>query len=229
MGLLDVKTLINNRSLTFWDVNGLANHVPDFSGLYNFNVTQPDNNNVNSGNKEKSQQRINVSNSKFRYTASSQQIMHDAGSYFHKKGTYTPRRGDIAIWTKKGDPAHGHVGIVKKIEGDTVWIIEGNSGNAVSIKKYSISRDLMSNAGSRPFNGFIDAHNWLGSDTALKAIEVAEREEAKGVVESCTRGGGSNDSTDIRKYKRGAIDNNQWCASFTSYCFTDGQHLTLTA
>ena len=85
----------------------------------------------------------------------------------------------------------------------------------------------MSNAGSRPFNGFIDAHSWLGSDQALKAAKRAEIEEAKGVVESDTRGGGSNDSADIRRYKRGAINNHQWCAYFTSYCFTDGQNIAV--
>lgn len=166
------------------------------------------------------------SGSKFQYTASSQQIMRNAGSYFHKKGTYTPKRGDIAIWTKTADPAHGHVGIVTKVEGDTVWITEGNSGNAVKTNKYSLSK-LMSNAGSRPFNGFIDAHSWLGSDVALNAAKRAEIEKNKGVVESNTSGGGSNDSVDIRRYKRGAKNNHQWCAYFTSYCFTDGQDIAI--
>lgn len=163
------------------------------------------------------------SGSKFKYTGSSQEIMRNAGSYFHKKGTYTPQRGDIAIWTKKGDSAHGHVGIVTRVEGDTVWIVEGNSGNAVKTNKYSISKDLMSNIGSRPFNGFIDAHSWLGSNVALKAAEVAENEERKGVLEI----GSSNDSIDIRRYKLGQQNNNQWCGYFVSYCFTNGQNLRL--
>lgn len=178
-----------------------------------------DNNNINT-----STYNTAGSGGKFSYTASSQQIMRNAGKYFHKKGTYTPKRGDVAIWTKKGDAAHGHVGIVTKIEGDTVWITEGNCGNAVRTKKYSLS-NLMSNAGSRPFNGFIDAHSWLGSDVALKAAKRAEIEKAKGVVEINK----SNDSVDIRRYKRGAKNSHQWCAYFTSYCFTDGQNLNATA
>lgn len=147
---------------------------------------------------EEFRQKTAGSGSKFKYTASSQQIMRDAGSYFHKKGTYTPQRGDIAIWTKAGDPNHGHVGVVTKVEGDNVWITEGNSGDAVKTNKYSISKDLMKNSGGRPFNGFIDAHSWLGSDTALKAAQVAEAEKAKGVTEISH----SNDSVDIRRYKR---------------------------
>ena len=177
---------------------------------------------------EEFRQNIAGSGSKFKFTASSQQIKQNAGQYFHKKGTYTPKRGDIAIWTKTNDPAHGHVGIVTKVEGDTIWITEGNSGNAVKTNKYSLSK-LMKNSGSRPLNGFIDAHSWLGSDVALKAAQRAEFEKSKGVVESSTRGGGSNDSPDIRKYKRGAINHDQWCAYFTSYCFTDGQNLNAIA
>jgi len=177
---------------------------------------------------EEFRQKTAGSGATFQYTASSQQIMRNAGSYFHKKGTYTPKRGDIAIWTKTADPDHGHVGIVTKVEGDTVWITEGNSGNAVRTNKYSMSK-LMSNSGNCPFNGFIDAHSWLGSDVALKASQRAEAEEAKGVVESNTRGGGSNDSADIRRYKRGARNSDQWCAYFTSYCFTDGQNLNSLA
>lgn len=168
-------------------------------------------------------QRTAESGSKFQYTASSQQIMHNAGQYFHKKGTYTPQRGDIAIWTKKNDPAHGHVGIVTKVEGDNVWITEGNSGNAVKTVKYSLSK-LMKDSGSRPFNGFVDAHSWLGSDVALKAAKTAETEQAKGVKETS-----NNDSVDIARYKRGAHNSAPWCANFTSYCFTDGQNLNALA
>lgn len=177
---------------------------------------------------EEFRQNVTGSASKFKYTASSQQIKQNAGQYFHKKGTYTPKRGDIAIWTKINDPAHGHVGIVTKVEGDTIWITEGNSGNAVKTNKYSLSK-LMRNSGSRPLNGFIDTRNWLGPNVALKAAQIAEIEESKGVVESSTRGGGSNDSPDIRKYKRGAINHDQWCAYFTSYCFTDGQNMNAIA
>ena len=177
---------------------------------------------------EEFRQNIAGSGSKFKYTASSQQIKQNAGQYFHKKGTYTPKRGDIAIWTKTNDPAHGHVGIVTKVEGDTIWITEGNSGNAVRTNKYSLSK-LMKNSGSCPLNGFIDAHSWLGSNIALKAAQIAEVEESKGVVESNTRGGGSNDSRRIQDYKGGVKDNLPWCASFTSFCYTNAQNMNAIA
>lgn len=198
----------------------------DYTKLFNFGSL----NNLSFGKDYAAEfsQKVAGSGSKFKYTASSQQIMRNAGQYFHKKGTYTPKRGDIAIWTKTSSPAHGHVGIVTKVEGDSIWITEGNSGNAVKTNKYSLSK-LMSNSGSRPLNGFIDAHSWVGSDVALNAAKRAEIEKDKGVVESSTRGGGSNDSADIRRYKRGAKNNDQWCAYFTSYCFTDGQNLNAVA
>lgn len=198
----------------------------DYTKIFNFDSL----NNLSFGKDYAAEfsQKVAGSGSKFQYTASSQQIMRNAGQYFYKKGTYTPKRGDIAIWTNAKNRAQGHVGIVTKVEGDSVWITEGNSGNAVKTIKYSLSK-LMSNSGSRPLNGFIDAHSWLGSDVALKAAQRAEIEENKGVVESSRRGGGSNDSADIRRYKRGAKNSAQWCAYFTSYCFTDGQNLNALA
>ncbi len=59
----------------------------------------------------------------------------------------------------------------------------------------------------------------FSSNRALNAVKVAEAELAKGVKEINQ----SNDSTDIRKYKRGAVNNSPWCQYFASYCFGDGQ------
>lgn len=59
----------------------------------------------------------------------------------------------------------------------------------------------------------------LTSNRALNAVKVAEAELAKGVKEDCR----NNDSRDIRRYKKGAINNHQWCCYFASYCFGDGQ------
>lgn len=47
-----------------------------------------------------------------------------------------------------------------------------------------------------------------------KMVQIAEQEYKKGVKEDH----GNNDSVDIRRYKHGAKNSNQWCAYFTSYC-----------
>ena len=57
------------------------------------------------------------------------------------------------------------------------------------------------------------------SSKAEKAVEIAERELKKGVNENL----GKNDGSEIRKYKNGAKNDVPWCASFTSYCYGEGQ------
>ena len=39
-----------------------------------------------------------------------------------------PSVGSVALWARGAVPWHGHVGIVSRIEGDRVWVIEGNIG-----------------------------------------------------------------------------------------------------
>lgn len=60
---------------------------------------------------------------------------------------------------------------------------------------------------------------------AEMAARVAEMELAKGVKEDIgPNGRGTDDSVDIRRYKKGVKNNAQWCASFASYCYGDGQN-----
>lgn len=61
-------------------------------------------------------------------------------------GTYTPKAGDLIIfsWNSDwgGDPyeeaGHDHIGIVQRTENGVIYTIEGNSGNAVREKNYSV-------------------------------------------------------------------------------------------
>ena len=56
------------------------------------------------------------------------------------------------------------------------------------------------------------------------ALLVAEQELAKNVKENLnSKGKGTNDSVDIRRYKNGVKDGNPWCASFFSYLYGAGQ------
>ena len=101
----------------------------------------------------------NSNNAKtFGYTSSSQDIKNKAikaGYYSDKNSGYTPQVGDIAVWTKS-DNAHGHVGIISKINNDGSFeVIEGNSSNRV--KKNIRTRN------SQDFAGFVRMNEWLAA------------------------------------------------------------------
>lgn len=63
--------------------------------------------------------------------------------WFKSKGRwqsrdYTPVAGDIIFFDWEGDGHTDHVGIVERCDGNLVYIVEGNSGDSVKLKKYAI-------------------------------------------------------------------------------------------
>ena len=93
----------------------------------------------------------------FSYTGSSQQIKNEAiraGHYAQKNTGYTPKPGDLAIWTKTAST--GHVGIVESVNPDGSFsTIEGNSSDRVKRNHYA----SQSSVGST-FNGFVKMSEW---------------------------------------------------------------------
>lgn len=78
----------------------------------------------------------------------------NAGYYAYKNSGYTPKKGDLAMWTKSAST--GHVGIVSEVYPDGSFdVIEGNSGNAVRKHHYA----SQSSVGST-FNGFVKMSEW---------------------------------------------------------------------
>ena len=63
---------------------------------------------------------------------------------------YTPAPGDIIFFNWDGDQSGGadHVGIVEKVENDTVYTIEGNSGDACKQRSYSIGSSVIRGYGT---------------------------------------------------------------------------------
>ena len=54
-------------------------------------------------------------------------------------GNYVPKMGDYIFFDWSGNPNGGdHIGLVKTVSGNTIYTIEGNSGNAVREKSYSL-------------------------------------------------------------------------------------------
>lgn len=54
----------------------------------------------------------------------------------YRKGEQTPQPGDVIFFGTPGDLTH--VGIVERVEGGRVYTIEGNSGNRVAERSYSL-------------------------------------------------------------------------------------------
>ena len=94
----------------------------------------------------------------FSYTGSSQSIKSQAqgaGYYAYKNAGYTPKSGDLAVWTNSN--SKGHIGVVEKVYADGSFdTIEGNSSNSVKRNHYK----SQSSAGSS-FNGFVKMNEWL--------------------------------------------------------------------
>ena len=67
----------------------------------------------------------------------------DCAKYYKSRGKYdrnNPKPGDIIMlnWDNKNGPEH-HVGIVESVDGDTIYTIEGNTGDCVARKARSMN------------------------------------------------------------------------------------------
>ena len=51
---------------------------------------------------------------------------------------YEPTAGDIIFFDWEGDGSTDHVGIVEKCENGVVYTVEGNSGDAVKQRQYTV-------------------------------------------------------------------------------------------
>ena len=82
-------------------------------------------------------------------TATQKNFYNNQGVWFASKnhgGTYTPRRGDLIYfqWNGYASGTPSHVGIVRNVEGSTVYTVEGNTNNDgtytyVAPKSYDIN------------------------------------------------------------------------------------------
>ncbi len=54
-------------------------------------------------------------------------------------GRYVPKPGDLILYKWQGKDVVSHVGIVSKVDGSELEVIEGNYKNSVSIRKIKLS------------------------------------------------------------------------------------------
>ena len=146
-------------------------------------------------------------------------------SCFVKAGawTTTPKRGDVIYFYSSAKGRVGHTGIVEKVDGKTVYTIEGNTsssayaenGGCVARHSYNISKI----GGTNRVNGFgrpdfagagVTADEFV--KTAAGELGYLEKRSNKD-LDSKTANAGSNNFT---KYQRdvGAGNGDQWCQYF---------------
>lgn len=104
------------------------------------------------------------------YTPTGSNAFKQRGTYF-KRGTGTPKRGDVVYFYSSAKKRIGHVGIVWKVSGSTVYTIEGNTsgastlvtnGGGVKKKSYSLSSTYIDGYG-RPDYTILDGMTFDGA------------------------------------------------------------------
>ena len=96
------------------------------------------------------------SNNPLDFTASVSNLRSQAqeAGYYSEVGSYTPVPGDIMIQKSKGA---SHTGIVVAVYGNTIYTIEGNSGDAVRLREYEIG-----GSSYQKISGWIRMNEWTG-------------------------------------------------------------------
>ena len=59
--------------------------------------------------------------------------MLSQGKFYYSqfyKGSYIPKSGDLVFYTSDYGASSQHVGMVTKVEGNTVYTVEGNTGES---------------------------------------------------------------------------------------------------
>lgn len=98
------------------------------------------------------------------YTPTGANYFKNKGRYI-KRGQGTPKRGDVVFFYSAAKGRIGHVGIVYKVSGSTVYTIEGNTsgastlvtnGGGVKKKSYNLSSTYIDGYGRPLYEGITD-------------------------------------------------------------------------
>lgn len=88
------------------------------------------------------------------------QTQFERRNAFHsfRNSSRVPQSGDVVVFERNGPSSgQGHVGIVERVDGDRVTLIEGNSGDAVRRNTYSLSELRRGAHGARGFGSVDEA------------------------------------------------------------------------
>ena len=94
---------------------------------------------------------------------------------FRYKGKYTPKRGDI-VYFKTG---RSHVGIVEKVNGNTLHTVEGNSSDKVARRTYPLTHATITGYGVPNYDNLNDSTGSSGSsgNAAAGSKKKSSKEE----------------------------------------------------
>ena len=110
------------------------------------------------------------------YTPTGSNAFKKRGRYI-KRGQGKPKRGDVIYFYSKSKGRIGHVGIVYKVSGNTVYTIEGNTSGASSLvtngggvkkKSYSMSSTYIDGYGSVDYSALGKDWNDDATDEVLR-------------------------------------------------------------
>lgn len=90
---------------------------------------------------------------------------------------YEPGIGDLLIYDLNKNGEIDHIGAVAWIEGDYIWIVEGNYGDSVKMRKIHIDDPRIYAWICPDYMERVDNSNWVGGDRPNIPIEIPESEE----------------------------------------------------
>ena len=111
---------------------------------------------------------------------------------YEKADEYTPAPGDLIFFDWERDGAADHVGLVEKVDNDTVYTIEGNNGKVVAEHRYALNAKEILGYGkvsaaqekyASAHTPNVDLENIAGAKAVVSASEANLRSEASAASE----------------------------------------------
>ena len=112
---------------------------------------------------------------------------------FYKRGTYTPRPGDLALFDFNSNGTPDHIGIVGKVQGSTLYTIEGNtSGSGGSSNGDGVYRKSRSLTSGGILGYCVPAYKEDDEDVEIKTVEVKSLDTGKMIPVEAINVAGNN-------------------------------------
>ena len=100
------------------------------------------------------------------------------GYFSNANSGYTPKVGDLAIWSHKTNPDLGHIGIVTKVYSDGSYdVTEGNRDDKISVVHYNSQRASDADLKTKRFSGFVRMEDYLCDLEAGKLYATLSEDE----------------------------------------------------
>lgn len=112
---------------------------------------------------------------------------------FFKRGAYTPRQGDLVLFDFNSNGTPDHIGIVEKVQGSTLYTIEGNtSGSGESSNGDGVYRKSRSLTSGGILGYCVPAYKEDDEDVEIKTVEVKSLDTGKMIPVEAINVAGNN-------------------------------------